>query len=99
MSILQCMLSISQTNEWIVSSCLNAQGSQGAKVRGCYGVSPAALFLMSWNPTNLRILTPFIVVGRRGACGERECFKATQGFWGMPRGGVPTKDVPSGDTR
>jgi len=30
---------------------------------------------------------------------ERECFKATQGFWGMPRGGVPTKDVPSGDTR
>ncbi len=25
--------------------------------------------------------------------------KATQGFWGMPRGGVPRKDVPSGDTR
>jgi len=30
----------------------------------------------------------------------RECSsKDTQGFWGMPRGGVPTKDVPSGDTR
>ena len=25
--------------------------------------------------------------------------KVKQGFWGMPRGGVPTKDVPSGDTR
>ena len=30
---------------------------------------------------------------------EKVLFKATQGFWGMPRGGVPMKDVPSGDTR
>ena len=26
-------------------------------------------------------------------------FKLQQGFWGMPRGSVPMKDVPSGDTR
>lgn len=26
-------------------------------------------------------------------------FKVKQGFWGMPRGSVPMKDVPSGDTR
>jgi len=25
--------------------------------------------------------------------------KVRQGFWWMPRGGVPKKDVPSGDTR
>ena len=24
--------------------------------------------------------------------------KVKQGFWGMPRGDVPTKDVPSGET-
>jgi hypothetical protein len=44
-----------------------------------------------------------LVAGRRD--GGRECvwsgrvFKVRQGFWGMPRGSVPMKDVPSGDTR
>jgi hypothetical protein len=50
----------------------------------------------------LFFVTP-VFFGRRG--GGRECvwsgyvFKVKQGFWGMPRGSVPMKDVPSGDTR
>ena len=40
-----------------------------------------------------------VVTGRENARGVDIGFKVRQGFWGMPRGSVPMKDVPSGDTR
>ena len=47
----------------------------------------------------LRDLLVVVVVGGGNACGVLFMFKVRQGFWGMPRGSVPMKDVPSGDTR
>ena len=55
--------------------------------------------------TAVRLLIVFasfaaaVVVGGGNACGVLFMFKVKQGFWGMPRGSVPMKDVPSGDTR
>ena len=43
--------------------------------------------------------SPGVVAGREYARSKDTSFKVKQGFWGMPRGSVPMKDVPSGDTR